>query len=98
VSNAATTSVALEWDLLLAASSADLNSADAAESDLHRIRGLLEQPVEWEAVLRLADDHGTSSLLYQNLSRFGDMVPSPVLETLRQLYEKNVYKSLFLTN
>jgi hypothetical protein len=98
VSNAATTSVALEWDLLLAASSADLNSADAAESDLHRIRGLLEQPVEWEAVLRLADDHGTSSLLYQNLSRFGDMVPSPVLETLRQRYEKNVYKSLFLTN
>jgi hypothetical protein len=90
--------VALEWDLLLAASSADLNSVDAAEPDLSRIRGLLEKPVEWEAVLRLADDHGTSSLLYQNLSRFGDMVPSPVLEALRQRYEKNVYKSLFLAN
>jgi Uncharacterised nucleotidyltransferase len=87
------TSVALEWDLLLAAS-----SADADESDPGRIRGLLQKPVEWEAMLRLADNHGTSSLLYQNLSRFGDMVPSVVLEALRQRYEKNVYKSLFLTS
>ena len=97
MSNAPTTSAALEWDLLLAASSADLDSADA-EGDLSRIRGLLEKPVEWETVLRLADDHGTSSLLYQSLSRFGDVIPSPVLETLRQRYEKNVYKSLFLAN
>lgn len=101
MSNAATTSAALEWDLLLAASSADPGSADRdsanrGESDLGRIRGLLEKPVEWEAVLRLADNHGTSSLLYQNLSRLGDMVPSPVLDALRQRYEKNVYKSLFL--
>jgi hypothetical protein len=97
--------VAREWDILRAASaadhgsdrgSADPDSAHPGESDLGRIRGLLEKPVEWEAVLRLADNHGTSSLLYQNLSRLGDMVPSPVLETLRQRYEKNVYKSLFL--
>ena len=99
---APTTSVALEWDLLLAASSADLGSADLSssdpgESDTGRIRVLLEKPVDWEAVLRLADNHGMSSLLYQNLLGFGDMVPSVVLETLRQRYEKNVYKSLFLT-
>jgi hypothetical protein len=86
-----TTSVALEWELLLAAS-----SAEVCESDLGRIRGLLGKPVEWGAVLRLADSHGTSSLVYQNLSRLGDMVPSPVLEELRQRYQKNVYKSLFL--
>ncbi len=49
-------------------------------------------------MLRLADNHGTSSLLYQSLSRVSDMVPSAVLEALRQRYEKNVYKSLFLTN
>jgi hypothetical protein len=84
------TSDALEWDLLLAASSAD------SDSDLGRIRDLLEKPVKWEAVLRLADNHGTSSLLYQNLSRLGGTVPSPVLEALRQRYERNVYKSLFL--
>ena len=96
--NAPTTSVPREWDLLLAASSPDLDSARPGESDLGRIRFLLEKPVEWEAVLRLADNHGTSSLLYQSLSRFSDMVPSPVLGALRQRYEKNVYKSLFLTN
>jgi len=98
VRNAPTTSVPREWDLLLAASSPDLDSAHPGESDLGRIRFLLEKPVEWEAVLRLADNHGTSSLLYQSLSRFSDMVPSAVLEALRQRYEKNVYKSLFLTN
>ncbi len=70
--------------------------SDDGESDLGRIRFLLEKPVDWEAVLRLADNHGTSSLLYQNLSRFGDVVPSPVLASLRQRYEKNVHKSLFL--
>jgi hypothetical protein len=85
--------VAPAWDLLLAAS-----STDSGESHPGRIRGLLEKPVEWEAVLRLADNHGTSSLLYQNLSRFGNMVPLPVLEALRERYEKNVYKSLFLTS
>jgi len=97
-----TTSAAIEWDLLLAASSADRGSADRGsdpgEGDLGRIRGLLEKPVEWEAVLRLGDNHGVSSLLYQNLSRLGDMVPSAVLDALRKRYEKNVYKSLFLTS
>jgi len=79
------------WDLLLAAS-----IADPRESDLGRIRCLLEQPVEWEAVLGLADQQGTSSLLYQNLSRLGDVVPSPVLAALGQRYERNVHRSLFL--
>ncbi len=80
-----------EWDLLLAAS-----SADPGTQDLDRIRCLLETPVEWEALLRLADRHGTSSLLYQNLSRLSGMVPSAVLASLVQRYERNVHKSLFL--
>jgi hypothetical protein len=91
VSNAPTRSIAPEWDLLLAASSADASSA------LDRIRRLLEKPVDWEMLLRLADNHGTSSLLYQNLSHLADMVPSPTLASLRQGYERNIYKSLFLT-
>src|ERR1039458_5009225 len=88
---APTTSVECEWDLLLAASSADLR-----ESDVGRILSLLQTPVEWEAVLRLADRHGTSSLLYQNLSRLGGVVPSAALASLRQHYERNVHKSLLL--
>jgi len=88
---APTKSSALEWDLLLAAS-----CADPRESDLGRIRELVEKPVEWEAVLRLADKHGTSSLLYQNLSRFSGAVPSSTMASLRRRYEINVHKSLFL--
>ena len=91
MSNAPTTSVAPEWDLLLAASSADAGSA------LDRIQRLLEKPVDWEMVLRLADNHGASSLLYQNLLPLGNMVPSPALASLRQRYEGNIHKSLFLT-
>ena len=88
--------VAPEWELVLAAS-----CADPRESDLDRIRGLLdpsmqERPVEWEAIVRLADHHGTSALLYQNLSRLGEAAPAAVLAALRQSYERNVHKSLFL--
>jgi hypothetical protein len=96
VSNASTTSAAPEWELLLAASSADPNSADSS-STVGRIRLLLEKPVEWEMVLRLADKHGTSCLLYQNLLRLRNRVPHSVLASLRQGYERNVFKSLFLT-
>jgi hypothetical protein len=92
VSNAPTTSVAPAWELLLAAS-----SASPEGSALDRVRHLLVMPVDWGMVLRLAENHGTSSLLYQNLLRLADMVPSPVLASLRQRYEGNVYKSLFLT-
>jgi hypothetical protein len=79
-----------EWDLVLAASGA------AKESNLGHIRSLIEKPVEWDSVLRLAEHHGTSSLLYQNLSRLGDAVPAAVQAALRQGYETNVHKSLFL--
>ena len=101
MSNAPTTSVGPEWDLLLAASSADLHSSDLHSSDpgesaLGRILQSLEKPLDWEMVLRLADNHGTSSLLYQDLLRSGNMIPSPVLEALRRRYERNIYKSLFL--
>src|SRR5579863_1449998 len=58
---AATAAGAPEWDVVLAAS-----SADARERVPGRVRELIERPVDWEALLRLADHHGTSSLLYQN--------------------------------
>jgi hypothetical protein len=83
--------VAIAWSLLLAAS-----SADPGASDLGRIRRLLEDPVEWDAVLRLADHHGTASLLWQNLTGFGELIPAAVLASLGQRYERNVHKSLFL--
>jgi hypothetical protein len=88
---ASTVPVLPEWDLLLAAS-----SADPPEGDFDRVRRRLVRPIEWEALLHLADHHGTSSLLYQNLARVSDVIPSAVLSSLRQKYQKNVHKSLIL--
>ncbi len=82
---------AAAWDVLLSASAAGAN-----ESDRGRIRSLLERSVDWEAVLRLADRHGTSSLVFQNLAGLGGVVPAGVLAAVRQDYERNIHKSLFL--
>ena len=86
----------LEWKLLLAAS-----APDPSESDLSLVRTVLEtqgaeKSVDWEAVLRLAERHGTSSLLHKNLAHMRDGVPSFALESLQQGYERNVHKSLLL--
>jgi hypothetical protein len=77
-----------EWEVLVGAISAD------AATDLNLI--LCDRAIDWESVLRLAEDHGVSALLYQNLSRPGDAVPSSVTAELRKRYEKNVHKSLLL--
>ncbi len=91
---ATSTSVEREWNLLLAA-----GAPDCGQRELDRIRSLLksESPVDWTAVLDLADRHGTSSLLYRNFSRLPDVVPSSALALLGQRYQTNVHKSLFLT-
>jgi putative nucleotidyltransferase-like protein len=86
-----TSARALAWEILVAAS-----SADSGEGTLVRIRTLLEKSVDWGTLLRLADDHGTSSLLYQNLSRLSGAVSPSALESLQQRHEKNIHKSLFL--
>lgn len=80
----------IEWKLLLAAS-----FADARAAELTRLRELMAEPVNWEKAVRLADENGTSALVYRNLSRAGG-VPAAVLESLRQRHETNIRKSLFL--
>ena len=90
--SALTVEVVPEWSLLLAAS-----SPDQRDRDLNHIRPLLDQPLDWNATLRLADQHGVTSLLYQNLAPLHDVVPPAVLASLRQNYERNIHKSLFLT-
>ena len=90
--SAPSTSVPREWDILRAAS-----NPDPRPSDHDALRPLLEAAVDWDALLRLADHHGTSSLLYKNLAAFAEVIPPAVLKSLRQRYETNVHKSLFLT-
>ena len=81
-----------EWNLLLAASSPALG-----KDDLSYIRSLLDAPLNWDALFRLADHHGTSSMLYQNLTLVGNAFPPDALASLRQIHERNIHKSLFLT-
>ncbi len=78
-----------EWNLVLAAS-----SHGACERE--RLQILLQQSIDWGRVFHLADHHGTSSLLYRNLSGLEDVVPAATLAALREKYERNVHRSLFL--
>jgi hypothetical protein len=81
----------IEWKLLLAAISPGPEKVDD-------VPGRLQQNVDWPKLLRLADHHGVSSLLYQSLSRMGDSAaPAEGFESLRRRHDINVHKCLFLT-
>jgi hypothetical protein len=56
----------------------------------------MQQSIDWGRVFHLADHHGTSSLLYRNLSGLEDVVPAATLAALREKHERNVHRSLFL--
>ncbi|HTC45758.1 MAG TPA: nucleotidyltransferase family protein [Candidatus Aquilonibacter sp.] len=79
-----------EWKLLLAAIS-------GVPSDREPVRNLLDKPPDWNSLLRLADRHGVSSLLYQKFLKLADAIPAAALAWLSQGYEHNIHKSLFLT-
>lgn len=80
-----------EWKLLLAAISASPARVD-------NLPGRLQQNVDWPKLLRLADHHGVSSLLYQSLFSIGDSsAPAEGLQSLRRRHDINVHKCLFLT-
>jgi hypothetical protein len=84
-------SAGTEWKLLLAAISA------SPEKD-HDLPVRLQQNVDWPKLLRLADHHGVSSLLYQSLFSIGDSAaPAEGLQSLRRRHDINVHKCLFLT-
>lgn len=89
--SAGTAAAECEWSFLLAASSLNPDTQQWS-----RLRCVLDKLV-WEALLRLANDHGTSSLLYQNCLKLHDAVPPAALAELRQRHETNVHKSLFFS-
>ncbi len=81
-----------EWDILRSACGPHPQPANQ-----ERLRHLLETSVNWDALLQLANHHGTSSLLFQNLVPVSDVTPPGVLTSLRQRHQTNIHKSLFLT-
>lgn len=87
-----TGSAGREWEMVRATSC-------VAEGDLKHVRSLLQGPLDWQAVLRLADHHRTTELMYRNLSKIdgsAEIIPAPVLASLQKTSQSNVHRSLFL--
>jgi hypothetical protein len=83
-----------EWKFLLASSAAGPGKSDLIGA--HLLERQESGQIDWKVVLSLADHHGASSLLYQNLASSDQLVPRSVLASLRQRYVTNVRGSLFL--
>lgn len=79
-----------EWSLLRAAC-AGSPGAERTVSDL------LSSPIQWKIVLDLAEKHGVLPLLTQTLSKSAENVPADILQCLRQAYQSNLHKALFLS-
>jgi hypothetical protein len=82
------------WAILLAACS---TRSDSDKEKRAILRPLLQQEVEWETLVDLADRHGVAPLLYHTLSSLQLPIPSDKLRNLRDNYHRNLHKSLFLS-
>jgi hypothetical protein len=81
-----------EWSLLLAACS-EIPRQEKTE----RIRLQSRQPIRWKLLFDLADRHGTQPLLYQALVDVEDAAPPAEMSSLKQSYQTNLHKALFLS-
>jgi hypothetical protein len=64
-----------------------------------RLAHLIDQPVNWNLLLRLARFHGVTPLVARNMSAagFSDQVPQPYLGQLQHGYNTNMYQNLMLS-
>jgi hypothetical protein len=81
-----------EWSLLLAAC-----SEIPAEEKTARLGSLCRATTRWKLLFDLADRHGTLPLLYQALAGAADIVSAEELASLKQRYQANLHKALFLS-
>ena len=82
-----------EIDLLLCCARSRIDAVMA-----ERIRGLLREKIDWDFLLPIAVKHGAIPMLYQSLKGVdADAVPQTVLDLLRQAFELNAQRNLFLT-
>lgn len=86
-----------EWSLLRAACSLSLSGEDSRQEKNGGLRLLLQKPLNWESLLNRAEQHGVAPILYQVLSLCGSEVPPAGLALLKQRYETNLHRTLFLT-
>jgi hypothetical protein len=83
-----------EAELLLACARVGL-TPDRAE----RIHALLQEDLDWAAIMEQAIAHGTLALLYQSLQHVGvDAVPQAVMDQLRTYFHSMAQHNLRLTH
>lgn len=84
-----------EWSFLQAAC-----SEIPRQEKIDRIRLLSRESIRWNLLLDLADRHGTQPLLYQALVGIedadADVVPPAEMSALKQHYQINLHKALFV--
>lgn len=84
-----------EWSLLRAACFENRAAATSIIKDL--LTSSARQAIQWTTLVDIADGHGVLPLLSQALSGESQYVPSEALEKLRQSYQTNLHKALFLS-
>jgi Uncharacterised nucleotidyltransferase len=79
--------VSPEWELLL-------TTASAGEQT-HRLRTLVNQPLDWALFERLAETHGLLPMAAARLGADPSLLPGPVVEELRIICQENARRSLW---
>src|SRR5215470_5053411 len=65
---------------------------------LERTKVLLQQPIDWQHLTRIALMHGVMPLLYRSLRKISpEAIPANSLDQLRKYFQANVQHSIFLT-
>jgi hypothetical protein len=79
--------VSPEWELLLTTASAGDQTA--------RLRSLVSQPLDWALFERLAETHGLLPMAAARLGADPSLLPSPVVQELRDICNENARRSLW---
>ncbi|HVQ38618.1 MAG TPA: nucleotidyltransferase family protein [Pyrinomonadaceae bacterium] len=63
-----------------------------------RIREMVRQPLDWKYLIESSLSHGLMPLLYENLKAIcPELVPDNHLNRLKEMFQKNAARSVFLT-
>ena len=82
-----------EIELILCCARTHINSAT-----VERIKSLVEQDINWEYLLQIANWHGVMPLLYWSLKNTcPESIPQAQLDYLRKVFQANSYRNLVLT-
>lgn len=90
---ATSNAVESEWSLVRAACCVNSGSSDSSQEIL---RQSLRRPLNWDSILHLGEQQGVVPILYQALASLGSEVPPASLALLKQRYETNLHRTLFL--